>query len=196
MRLTASCAADQPLVRHVDRDPQRGLGGALAVAGLQHPELAALDRELHVLHVAVVALEQLRRLDEAREDLRHDRFERGLVGAGRDAGGLGDVLRRADAGHDVLALGIDQELAVELVRAGRGVAGEGDAGGGGLAHVAEHHGLDGDGRAPALGNGVQAPVGLGAGVHPGREHGPDGAPELGRGLLRERLARSRPAPWP
>ena len=36
--------------------------------------------------------------------------------------------RRADAGDDVLALGIDQELAVELVLAGGRVAGEGDAG--------------------------------------------------------------------
>ena len=35
------------------------LGGALSGAGLQHPELAVLDGELHVLHVAVVALQQV-----------------------------------------------------------------------------------------------------------------------------------------
>ena len=46
---------DQALGRHVDGDLQRGLGGALAVAGLQHVEPALLDRELDVLHVAVVA---------------------------------------------------------------------------------------------------------------------------------------------
>jgi len=39
------------------------------------------------------------------------------------------MLRRADAGDDILALCVDQELAVELVIAGRRVAGEGDAGG-------------------------------------------------------------------
>ena len=34
------------------------LRGALAAAGLQHPQLALLDRELDVLHVAVVLFEQ------------------------------------------------------------------------------------------------------------------------------------------
>ena len=48
---------DQPLVDHVDRDPERRLRGALADPGLEHPELAALDGELDVAHVAVVALE-------------------------------------------------------------------------------------------------------------------------------------------
>ena len=50
-------AADQALVDHVDGDAHLGLGGPLAVAGLQQPELALLDGELHVLHVAVVLLE-------------------------------------------------------------------------------------------------------------------------------------------
>ena len=48
---------DQALVDHVDRDAERRLGGALADARLQHPQLAALDGELDVAHVAVVALE-------------------------------------------------------------------------------------------------------------------------------------------
>ena len=34
-----------------------GSAGALAVAGLEHPELAVLDGELHVLHVAVIVFE-------------------------------------------------------------------------------------------------------------------------------------------
>ena len=50
---------DQPFLGHLDRDAQRGLGGALAGARLQHPELAALDGELEVLHVAVVLLQQI-----------------------------------------------------------------------------------------------------------------------------------------
>jgi hypothetical protein len=36
------------------RDPERRLGRALADAGLQHPQLAALDGELDVAQVAVV----------------------------------------------------------------------------------------------------------------------------------------------
>ena len=50
-------ARDQPFVGKLDRDAQRRLGGALAGARLQHPQLALLDREFEVLHVAVVLLE-------------------------------------------------------------------------------------------------------------------------------------------
>ena len=38
---------------------QGGGGGALAVAGLEHIELAVLHGELHVLHVAVVVFQGL-----------------------------------------------------------------------------------------------------------------------------------------
>ena len=48
---------DQALARHLDGDAHRGLRGALAVARLQHLQLALFDRELDVLHVAVVPLE-------------------------------------------------------------------------------------------------------------------------------------------
>ena len=43
---------DHALVDEVARDLQRGLRGALAVAGLEHVELAVLDGELHILHIA------------------------------------------------------------------------------------------------------------------------------------------------
>ena len=48
----------------------------------------------------------------------------------------------ARAGDHVLALGVGQEVALELVLAGGDVAGGGDAGAGVLAEVAEHHGDD------------------------------------------------------
>ena len=181
-------ARDQPLGRHVDGDLQRRLGGALAGARLQHPELAALDGELEVLHVAVVLLEPVGDRDEGREGLRHQLLQRRLVGAGGDARRLGQVLRRADAGDHVLALRVDQELAVERLLAGRGIAREGDAGGRGLAHIAEHHRLHVDGGAPARGDVVQLAVGDGARVHPARKHGADRAPELLLRVLREGLA--------
>ncbi len=107
---------------------------------------------------------------------------------GRLSRRLGDVLRRADAGDDVLALGVDEEFAVELLGAGRGIAGEGDAGRRRLAHIAEHHRLHIDRGAPVGGNGVEAPIGDGALVHPGREHRADRAPQLVARSLRERLA--------
>ncbi len=174
--------ADQPLLHHVDGDLHRGPGGALAVAGLQHVELALLDGELDVLHVAVVVLEDAADLHQLLVALGHHLFH-GREGA--VAAGLVDRLRGADAGDHVLALGVDQELAVEVVLAGSRVAGEGDAGGAVVAHVAEDHRLNGDRGPPLGGDVVEAPVGDGAGVHPGAEDGADGAPQLLGGVLGE-----------
>ena len=188
MRVIASSLADQLLGGHLDGDLQRRLGGALARARLQHPELAALDGEFEILHVAIVLLQPIRDIDEGGERLGHQLLQRRLVGAGRDAGGLGDVLRRADAGNDVLALCIHQELAVELLFAGRRIAGEGNAGRRRVAHIAEHHGLHVDRGAPALGDIVQLAVGDGAMVHPAGKDRADRAPELLLRLLRKRLA--------
>ena len=52
-------AGDQAFVGELDRDLERRFGGALARAGLQHPELALLDGELEILHVAIVSLEEV-----------------------------------------------------------------------------------------------------------------------------------------
>ena len=49
---------------HVHRDPQGGARVALAAAGLQHVEPTAIDGELEILHVAVVALEQRHHLHQ------------------------------------------------------------------------------------------------------------------------------------
>ena len=55
---------DQALVVHLDRHAQRGRGGALADARLQHEQATLLDRELDVAHVAVVVLEQLHHVEQ------------------------------------------------------------------------------------------------------------------------------------
>ena len=179
---------DQLLVGELDRDAQRRKRRALAVARLQHPQLALLDGEFEILHVAIVPLQRGVDARELGEGVRHRRFHRRLVRAGLLARLLGDLLRRADAGDDVFALGIDQKFAVELLLAGRRIAREGDAGGRGLAHIAEHHGLHIDRGAPAFRNIVQAAIGDGALVHPRAEHRADGAPQLRVRVLRERLA--------
>ena len=62
---------DQAFVHHIDREAHGGEAGALAVARLQHPELALLDGELDVLHVVVVLLEHLADLVELLVDLGH-----------------------------------------------------------------------------------------------------------------------------
>ena len=45
---------DELFLDHVDGHANGGQAGALAVAGLQHVELAILDGELEVLHIAIV----------------------------------------------------------------------------------------------------------------------------------------------
>jgi len=50
-----------------------------------------------------------------------------------------------DAGNDVFALGVHEELAVEFLFAVGGIAGEADAGAAGLVEIAVDHGLDVDG---------------------------------------------------
>ena len=164
------------LVNEVARDLQRGLGRALAVAGLEHVELLVLDRELHVLHVAVVRLERLANLLELLEDLGHD------------LGHLGDRHRGADAGDDVLALRVHEELAHQLLLAGGGVAREGDARAGVVVQIAERHHLDVDGGAPAVGDVVVAAIDVCARVVPAAEDGLDRLEKLFLGVGREVLA--------
>ena len=164
---------DQALLDELHRDPERGGGGPLADAGLQHPELAALDGELDVTQVAVVVLQR-----------PHDVHE--LV-----VGGLVDPLevlqrhRVADAGHHVLALGVLEVVAVGPLLAGARVAGERDAGAGVVADVAEHHRDHVDGRAEVGRDTLLATVEDGAVGVPGVEHRLDRHVQLLPGLLRE-----------
>ena len=168
---------DELLVHHVDGDAEGGGGAALAGAALQHVELFFLDGEFEVLHVLVVLFERL-------ADLRRAAC-RPWAGCVFE---LDELHRRADAGHDVLALGVDEAVAVEDVLAAVGVAGEADAGAGVVAHVAEDHLHDVDRRALEVGDLFDAAVGDGLVGFPGTEDGLDGAPELLQRVLREILA--------
>ena len=57
----------------------------------------------------------------------HRLFHAERLGTGAFAGGAGQILRCADACDDILALGIDQELAIIGVLASRRIAREGHA---------------------------------------------------------------------
>ena len=166
--------ADGGILGEGHGDAQRGRAGALAHPGLEHPEPAALDGELAIEHVAVVAFQPFE--DEGqlgvggREDLGH--------GVERERG--------ADAGHDVLALCVDQEVAVGPGGAGGRIPGEGDAGAGLLVAVAEHHRLDVDRCPEIVGDVLTAPIGLGPRRLPRPEDRFDGSPQLLSGVLGER----------
>ena len=102
----------------------------------------------------------------------------------------GNLVRGAHAGHDVLALRVDEVFSVEDVFAVGRVAREGHASRARVALVAEHHRLHVDGRPPAGGNVVLLAVDYRPVVHPGVEDGAYRAPELLVNVLREGFARA------
>ena len=135
-------AVEHALVDRVDGEADGGERVALRRAGLEDEQPPVLDRVLDVLDVPVVALEPLERLDQLRMDGGHP--------GGKPVEGLGV----ADPGNDVLALRVEQEVAVRArVAVGR-IAAERDPGAGALAEVAEHHPLHGHRRAEVVGDPV------------------------------------------
>ena len=154
-------------------DAERRLGRTLADPGLQHPELAVLDGELDVAQVLVVVLELL-----------HDR-EQLVVRTLVDLLEVGERDRVADAGDDVLALRVDEVVAVEALRAGRRVAGERDARAGVVSPVAEHHRADVDRGAEVVGDALLAAIERGALGVPRVEDGQHRHVELLARVLRE-----------
>ena len=161
-------AVDQAFVGHFHRGAHPGGGVHLAIAGLQAVEGAVLDGVFIILHFPVMVLQAIAQIDELAVHLRHLVLH------------FLHRLRRADAGHHVLALGVDQVFAVHDVLAGSRVAGEADAGGAVAAHVAEHHGADVDRRTVGHVRGDMkfTPVVDGAFAQPGVEHRPDGDLQL------------------
>ncbi len=101
---------------------------------------------------------------------------------------LGDRLRRAHASHDVFALGVDEKLAVELLRSVGGIAGERHTRTGVVAGVAIDHRLHVDRRAPFRGDVVFAAIDDGPVVHPRPEHRAGRPPQLLPRILRKLLA--------
>ena len=151
-------AGDAPLVRQRDGDAHGRLRRALGVARLQHPQLAALDGELDVLHVAAVALERRAHAHQLAPHARH-RLREG-----------GDPLRHAGAGDHVLALRVGQPVALDRALARRDVARREDAGRGAGPEVAEHHRLDVDGGAEVVRDAGRVAVVDRALAVPGAEH--------------------------
>ncbi len=157
---------DQPLVDHLDRHAQRRRGGSFADAGLQDEQPLVLHGELEVAHVPVAVLESFHDVVELR---RRGREHRGEVG---------QRPRVADAGHDVLALGIDEEVADWGPLAGGGVTRERHPRPRVRSGVAEDHDLHVDGSAEVVGDPLDPPVVPRPSPVPGGEHGLDGRVEV------------------
>ena len=152
--------------------------GTFAVARLQNVEPGFFDRELEVLHVLEMLLEDLAHL--------HQRLVRGRHFLRQ----VRDRMWRAHAGDDVFTLRVDQIFAVKNFFAAGRIARERNARRARLAHVAKHHCLHVDGRAPIVRDSIFTPINNGAVVHPGTENSADRSPHLLLRVLRKRFASS------
>ena len=164
---------NQFFLLHLDGKAHRGEAGPFAVTGLEHEDFAVLDGEFEILHVLEMRFQGLANVFQL--------AERG----GHVVGQLRHRFGRADAGHDIFALRVDEEFAVENLFAGRRVACECHAGAGIFTGIAIDHGLNVDGGAPFGGDAVFAAINDGAVVHPGAKHGADGTPKLLPRVLRK-----------
>ena len=94
----------------------------------------------------------------------------------------------ADPRHHVLALGVDQVVAIKRILPGARVPGEAHPGGGIVAHVAEDHGADVHrGAVGQIGGNVElAAIIHRPFTHPGFKYALDGDHQLGPGILGKR----------
>ena len=150
--------------------------GALAVAGLEEVQLALLNGELHILHIAIMVFQLVRD------------FHKLCIALRQVLRKAGDRLRGADACDDVLALCVNEVLAKNALLTGGRVASERNTGSGGIAHVAEYHRLYVDRGAPVARDIVHAAVDDCARVVPRTEHRLDRLHQLYLRVLREFLA--------
>ena len=165
--------ADHAFVDQVTGNLDGGLRSALAAAALQHEELAVFDGELHVLHVAVMVLQNAADFYEL------------LISIGEQLFHLGDGHGRTNASYYVFALGIGQEFTHQNLFAGSGVTGEGHAGAAVVVQVAEYHGHYVNGSTPAVGDVMVHAVYVGTGVVPAAEYSADSFIQLHLGIRRE-----------
>ena len=156
--------AEQALGDRVEGEANGSLRGPFGVARLEDVEATLLDRVLDVLHVAVVPLEPLQGVDQLG------------MGLGHAAGEVGQVLGVADAGDDVLALGVEQKVSLRLGGPGGRVSREGHPGARVRSAVAEDHPLHGDCGAELIRDPLEPPVGDRTIVVPRTEHCLDGTP--------------------
>ena len=150
---------NQAFFHHLQRDFHGSNTRAFTIAGLQHVQLALLDGELEILHVAIVLFQSISNLAKLAIHIGHDFLQ------------LGDMHRGTDAGHNVLTLRVHEELAVELLDPSCRIAREAHARAAALAQIAEHHRLYVNRGPQVVGDVVDAPIVLGAIVIPRPEDG-------------------------
>ena len=176
---------DQTLFHHVGSHSQSSNAGTFSDAALKHIQLAVLDGELYIQHIVEAVFQSLTDVAEFLISFGHKLLHRVHVLVLLVLGVVVQRVGGTDTGHHILALGVDEPLAIEEVFAGGGVTGESNAGGAVVAHIAEHHSLHVDGSTPIVGNTLDATVANGLLTVPALEHGLDAAFHLSAGVIRE-----------
>ena len=167
--------SDLALINEVACYLDGSLCSSLTISGLKEEQLALLDGELHILHITVVILKL------------HGKLHELLVALGKILLQLCDGAGSTNACNDVLTLCIDEVLTIDALLTGGRITCECNAGTGGIAHVAEYHGLYVYGCAPVSGDVVHTAINDGTRVVPGTEYGLNSLHELNHGILRELL---------
>ncbi len=153
---------DKFLFHHVGRDLHGCRTISFSDTALQHEQSAFFNGELDILHVMVMFFEPFLDIKKFFVNLGHLALQGLQVFIVLALGILVDGRRGTDACDDILALGIDQILAVKCRIAVTRIAREGHARRRIIAHVAENHGLDVDGRSPFMRDMLDIPVSHGA----------------------------------
>ena len=172
--------------------------GTFSVTGLQEPQFSFLHGEFHILHIMIMVFQLCLQFVQLPIDFRHGFFHWRIFG---DAvffwntstfrptlrTNLRDLLRCTDTSHHVFALCVDQVFTIEEVFSVTGITRETYTGSGSIAHIAEHHSLYADSRAPFGRNPFHLTIEDSTFVHPAVKHSTNGAPKLFIGGSREIL---------
>ena len=126
-------SVNQSFIHHVNSNFNGSVSSPLSGSCLKNEELAVFYRELNVLHVGVSLFEVAGDCAELLVDFRH--FLRKFS----------DWHWRSDSCNNVLALCVNQELAVKLILTCRRVTGEADTSSAVIAEIPECHCYDVDG---------------------------------------------------
>ena len=157
-RLSASASVMRPSRTRSTAILSAARGVRLAARVCKIHSRSSSISEFDVLHVTQL---QFQPLQDFTQVPRHRR-------QGADEGRLGD--RASVSRHDILALGVEQNVDHRLRAAGRGIARESGAGTRVRSAVAEHHGLNRDGGALQMLELLQPPIGAGTLARPGAEN--------------------------
>ena len=180
---------DELFVNHVYSDFYSCRSRSFAVSRLEHPEFSVFDRELDILHVAVVKFEFFVDVAEIFVNFGHIFFKRRIfrssffftdvvVVSPFSAAGKSDLLRSSDTCNDIFTLSVDEVFAEENVFACCRISRESNACRAVIAHVSENHGLNVYSGSPVIGEAVHFAVNDSSFVHPASENRVDRAPEL------------------